>query len=47
MVSKLCDVLMSSKGKAFKKLLDHHNDPDHVEKFIDQALELAFEPKGF
>ena len=37
---------MQSKGKVFKKLLDANNNPEHVEKYIDQALELAFEHKG-
>ena len=46
LVARLCGVLMENKGKAFKQLLDAANKPKNAESYVDQALELAFEPKG-
>ena len=46
LIARLCSVLMQSKGKTFKQLLEASNNPKKAENFIDHALELAFEHKG-
>lgn len=46
LIARLCSVLMQSKGKLFKQLLDAGKNEKNAEHFIEHALELAFEHKG-
>lgn len=46
LIARLCSVLMQSKGKLLKSLLDAGSKDKNAEHFIDHALELAFEHKG-